>query len=50
MNQSTINTTRVAVVTLMQAELHMYEPQHEGRTDDLATLLDDQREQASQLG
>ena len=38
-------------IMAIQAELHIYEPQHEGRTDDLATLLDEQQEQAgSQLG
>lgn len=34
----------------IQAELHIYEPQHEGRTDDLANLMEEQHEQASQLG
>ncbi|XP_046846195.1 V-type proton ATPase 116 kDa subunit a1-like isoform X2 [Xenia sp. Carnegie-2017] len=34
-----------------EAEHHLYEPQHEGRTDDLANLLDEHQEQpGSQLG
>jgi hypothetical protein len=40
-----------AAIIGIQAELHIYEPQHEGRTDDLANLLDEQPEHAgSQLG